>query len=82
MRITHRRRDYQGNHKDNQNNMATSDRGFASMDPEKRKEIASKGGKAHGHQHDHANDQKKDQKDQDEKDKEQNKEEGAENEGQ
>lgn len=26
--------------------MATSDRGFASMDPEKRRKIASKGGKA------------------------------------
>lgn len=26
--------------------MATSDRGFASMDPTKQKEIASKGGKA------------------------------------
>lgn len=28
--------------------MATSDRGFASMDPDKQKEIASKGGQASG----------------------------------
>ena len=28
--------------------MATSDRGFASMDPEKQREIASKGGKSQG----------------------------------
>jgi general stress protein YciG len=30
------------------NTMATEDRGFASMDPEKRREIASKGGKESG----------------------------------
>ena len=28
--------------------MATSDRGFASMDPEKQRQIASKGGKSQG----------------------------------
>lgn len=28
--------------------MATSDRGFASMDPQKQRKIASKGGKASG----------------------------------
>lgn len=28
--------------------MATSDRGFASMDPDKQREIASKGGRAQG----------------------------------
>lgn len=36
----------QGNNKDNNNQDHTSERGFASMDPERQREIASEGGKA------------------------------------
>ena len=35
--------------------MATSDRGFASMDPQKQKDIASKGGKSQGAQNNPGN---------------------------